>query len=46
MVTAKVGKRHALTGYEALRELFISRLGMEKICLSTIIMFSHYFASL
>nr|GMC75947.1 CCAAT/enhancer-binding protein zeta [Ipomoea batatas] len=26
MVTAKVGKRHALTGYEALRELFISSL--------------------
>ncbi|KAF7136141.1 hypothetical protein RHSIM_Rhsim08G0242500 [Rhododendron simsii] len=26
MVTSKVGKRHALTGFEALRELFISSL--------------------
>lgn len=25
MVTSKVGKRHALTGFEALTELFISR---------------------
>ncbi|CAH9118594.1 unnamed protein product [Cuscuta europaea] len=26
MVTSKVGKRHALTGYDALRELFVSSL--------------------
>lgn len=25
MVTSKVGKRHALTGFEALKEMFISR---------------------
>lgn len=25
MVTSKVGKRHALTGFEALKELFIQR---------------------
>lgn len=25
MVTSKVGKRHAFTGFEALKELFISR---------------------
>jgi len=25
MVTSKVGKRHALTGFEALQELFIAR---------------------
>lgn len=25
MVTSKVGKRHALTGFEVLKELFVSR---------------------
>jgi hypothetical protein len=28
MVTSKVGKRHALTGFEALKELFISRFSL------------------
>ena len=27
MVTSKVGKRHALSGFEALKELFLQRLG-------------------
>lgn len=32
MVTAKVGKRHALAGVEALKELFVSRCA--KLCFS------------
>lgn len=28
MVTSKVGKRHAITGFEVLKELFISRLSL------------------
>ena len=32
MVMSKVGKRHALTGFEALKELFISRLFFKIFC--------------
>lgn len=28
MVTSKVGKRHALTGFDTLKELFISRFSL------------------
>jgi hypothetical protein len=34
MVTSKVGKRHALSGFEALQELFIARSAFPVVSLS------------